>query len=609
MNICAVHARIPTKWSGPWVYLGHNYLALRKWEKRLSGDRQSLSMEIRRAADRLRPDFLEWIERQRDANNDSLHWWMSHLAGRNNMVSMLFLYLCQIAALQEWVRKHINDFPELLVVCEDGFLLQTVVLNLQTDAKVIKGAGCHLGMLRDWCYWILKIGYGWLYEIMNCCRHWRESRKFNTSPPAQPTGSVVLVHQCLDDKAFKDDGGLVDRYFTVLPAWIEKKGFMVVRLPWLASVKLPIDKIYEHLRHQCCLIIEDYLSIGDYFTAFRNHLVSVKALKGNIQLRGLHIAPLILRERLQQLAGVGSVRFWLYQSALARWCREIKSLILIDMFEGMPPEHVQVKTLRERVSDFTAVGYYHVLISQGFLGYHFTAKEWQSSVMPDQIITNGELGRIVLIRQGAPAERVVAGPALRQQFNIQTSVTEKREVLLILLALDPECCVETMVTLNHHAEWIRNELGIPVRVKTHPMMRRQELLAKLGWKGLPAGWEWVDTEINEALKTAHCCIALGTASAYDAIAAGCTVLPLERELGFMGNYLDLLEDEYEVAMAIPNELIRQRLKELFVTRREYFIKEFANIRTRLTGVLNPINDEFLQCFLKPHTIRVSCKHE
>ena len=609
MNLCIAHARIPARWIGPWVYLGQDYLVLHRWEERLSGARQSLSMDIRRAAECLRPDFLGWIERQREENNDSLHWWMSHLAGRNNMVSMLFLYICQIEALQKWLRQHNDDFPELLVICEDGFLLQAVVQNLASDSKIRKVYGSHLGILRDWGYWILRIGYCWLREPIRCWRHWQAARKTRATPPVQPNGSVVLMHQCLDDKAFRDSGRLVDRYFTVLPEWIEKKGYTVVRLPWMASVNLPIDRVYKHLRRHHSIIIEDYLSLRDYFDAFRNHLVSIEALSGKIKFPGLRIAPLVLRERLQQVACVSAVRFWLYQPALARWCREITSLLLIDTFEGMFPAHVQIKTLRERVSCFTAVGYYHVLISRGFLGYHFPDTEWQSSVMPDELITNGELGRIVLIRQGVPAKRLVAGPALRQQFNGQMQKAGKREALLILLALDQECCVETMVKLNYHAEWIRNELHIPVKVKTHPMMRREVLLTKMGWHGLPTGWEWVDSEIQEALGTAHCCIALGTASAYDAIIAGCIVLPLERELGFMGNYLDLLEDEYDIVSSVPYELIRQRLEEIFISRREYYAKEFAKIRIRLIDGLNPINDEFLQCFLPDHFIRTNGKHK
>ena len=95
----------------------------------------------------------------------------------------------------------------------------------------------------------------------------------------------------------------------------------------------------------------------------------------------------------------------------------------------------------------------------------------------------------------------------------------------------------------------------------------------------------------------------------DAIVAGCIVLPLERELGFMGNYLDLLENEYDIVRSVPYELIKQRLEEIFISRRRYYTKEFAKIRIRLINGLNPVNDEFLQCFLPDHFLRANEKHK
>jgi len=597
MKLHIAHAHVDFSWKGPWIYLGKDYLILREWEEKLSGQRQSLSMEIHRAADLIRPDFLAWTERQRTENNDSLHWWMSHLAGRNNMTSMLFLYICQMHAIQAWLRKHGDEFSELLVVCEDIFLLNMAVKNLASDADISDVYGSLRGSGHEWRRFALRIGYNWLFEPVRAWRHWRAAKKSRTGPVAYPEGTVVLMHQCLDDKAFRNDGRLLDRYFTVLPEWIEARGYDVVRLPWLLNVTLPLERIYEYLRNCRCFVKEDYLKWQDYVRAFKNHLLSVKALRKNIAFPGMAIAPLVLQERLQQLADVDLVRFWLYQPALARWSKNIQSLLLIDMYEGMPAEHVQIKTLREVHSHFKSIGYYHVLISRGFLGYHYPAMEWRSSIVPDLIVTNGELGRTTLLRQGAPTERLIAGPALRQQFNIQMEAKKKRESLLILLALDPECCVEVLVKINRYAEWIRTELSVPIRLKTHPMMRREMLLAKMGWQKLPEGWEWVETEIQEALETAHCCITLGTASAYDAIVAGCTVLPLERELGFMGNYLDLLGEDFEIARSVPPDKIQIRLEEIFVTRREHYVNEFAKIRTHLLEGLNPVSDELLNKFL------------
>ena len=600
MKIFVSHAQILLKWSDPWIYLGNDYVLLHKWERHIRGKRISLSIELQDTIQHYRPIFLEWLEKCRNANEDSLHWWMSHLAGRNNMVSKLFLYVCQIIALEEWLKRNKDNYKKLLLVCEDIHLARTVHQNLIPEYETHNTISFYVGILFDLLFWTLRTAYSWLHEIFYCWRHWRHAKRSCSIPidiPGPPATLAVLLHQCLDDKAFQNDGRLVDRYFTVLPEWIEKRGYKVVRLPWLANVALPIKRIYQHLRRCNCLIIQDYLNFRDYFNAFKNHLKSCLAINTKIELPDIQISPLIIREQLEQSVNVGLVRFWLYEPALTRWCNSIKSLILIDPYEGMPPEHVQIKTLKERLSNFTAIGYYHVLISQGFMGYHYAKTAWQSLVMPDIVVTNGNLAKDILIRQGAPAERISEGPALRQRFDDEAHPTNTRKTLLILLALEMKCCVEAIMKIKDHSDWITTKLNVPVVLKPHPMMNRSALMAKLGWKNLPLGWEWADGEIHEVLPAAHCCIALGTAAVFDAVVAGCIVLPLNQELDMMGNYLDLLDSDFEVARAIPYELFRQRLEEIFITKREYFIEEFSKLRKRLIEGLNPVTDELLSKFL------------
>ena len=87
MKLTLAHAILPTRFDGSWVYLGQNYLRMRAWEKRLSGKRISMSRLISEEAEYQRPHTLDWIRRQREANGDSLDWWMTNLAGRANLVT------------------------------------------------------------------------------------------------------------------------------------------------------------------------------------------------------------------------------------------------------------------------------------------------------------------------------------------------------------------------------------------------------------------------------------------------------------------------------------------------------------------------------------------
>ena len=130
MKLFLAHSRISCRWSKPWIYIGHSYLRMNQWEQNLAGERISLSNHIRYEVKKHRWLFLNWIDRQRTANNDSLHWWMTHLAGRNNQASNFFDYIVQISALKTWLKENNNKELNILLVCEDGFVLKALYDNL-----------------------------------------------------------------------------------------------------------------------------------------------------------------------------------------------------------------------------------------------------------------------------------------------------------------------------------------------------------------------------------------------------------------------------------------------------------------------------------------------
>ena len=101
--IKVIDRRITTSWSGDWVYLGSNYLEMRKKEKMLSGSRISLRSYVVTNAELERQAFLRWIEDQGGANEGSIFWWMNHIRGRNNAYSNLYIHWVQIVALRQWL--------------------------------------------------------------------------------------------------------------------------------------------------------------------------------------------------------------------------------------------------------------------------------------------------------------------------------------------------------------------------------------------------------------------------------------------------------------------------------------------------------------------------
>ena len=95
MNIIITHTSRFNDYNLPWIYFGNSYLKMKDWENKLSGNRINLQFEIHEQARKQKIPFLKWIEEQRVANKDSIYWWMSQIAGRNNAYSNFYPYLCQ----------------------------------------------------------------------------------------------------------------------------------------------------------------------------------------------------------------------------------------------------------------------------------------------------------------------------------------------------------------------------------------------------------------------------------------------------------------------------------------------------------------------------------
>ena len=81
----------------------------------------NLQDEIHLQAEVQKIPFLKWIEAQRVVNKDSIFWWMTLIAGKNNAYSNFYLNLCQLFAIKNYLNKN-NQEKEILIICEDAFL-------------------------------------------------------------------------------------------------------------------------------------------------------------------------------------------------------------------------------------------------------------------------------------------------------------------------------------------------------------------------------------------------------------------------------------------------------------------------------------------------------
>ena len=398
--------------------------------------------------------------------------------------------------------------------------------------------------------------------------------------------------------SFQKEGKLACRYFTILPEWLENHGKQVYRLPWLFNVNIPLKEVYARLRSSNCLIPEDWLTLRDYIWSFYQGIKTIFTIRDDLPFDGMNIRSLLQRERcIQWNSGLSTSLFWRYWRMLCRWTASLEEIIFIEHYENMPPEHVQAFWAHTHgIKKFKVIGYYHSIVSREFIAYHLPPGEEKSKIFPDLIITNGSLGKKILVEQGYPEDKIREGPALRQLFPQSKTNEERKNTLLILLSMLPEHAAEHLDKILKLYEWLQRE-KISVFVKKHPMMKKDFLLSLMNWEHLQEGWKWHDGEIYDALSQSKCTTILATAGGIDALLSGCLVVPLLPEFGNAMNSVDVLEKEFPILCPVSQEQIKSRLEEIFITREEFYRTEIKRICNKLIDMLNPVCNDTLSVFL------------
>ena len=88
-------------WNKNWIYLGASFENLKNIERKIKGTRIKLNKFLHESYKEELPKYLKWTENQRIENNDSVYWWMTELACKNNLSTNFFLYICQISSLKK----------------------------------------------------------------------------------------------------------------------------------------------------------------------------------------------------------------------------------------------------------------------------------------------------------------------------------------------------------------------------------------------------------------------------------------------------------------------------------------------------------------------------
>lgn len=570
---------------------------MKSCEERMTKSKVDLKKYINENRDSDLRKILEWVDSQVIANKDSLHWWMTGVAGKNSLGNRFFEDLIQLSALKSWLLEG-EKKDQILVVCDDYYLALTIYENF-SSLCIIDLYKFQVWQFKSWVSNARGIFIRCVAEFLKSSIRMYVAMITRPRVLQQPEGDIYLIHQCLDEKSFQSNKTLLDRYFGVLPLWLESRVKNVYRLPWIFGTRNNLIKKYRKLREYSCFIPEDWISLSNFFEAITDVVRTIFAIRLDVPYRDLNIRYLLVRERLNQLGqNLSSIEFWLYKYALPKWGIKLTSLSYISPFEMLPAEMVCAYTWRKsfnKTGNFA--GYYHSLVSRDYLSYHVTKEQVNSLVFPDKIVVNGSLAKSVLLRQGLPLSKIANGPALRQVFGLNEVNPVNKDSLVILLSLSLDHSAALLSSLAKISAWIDLALNVPVIVKPHPMLPIENVLKVLKWKRLPSSWQLHHGEMTDVLKKSRCCVNVASASIFDVLLSGCIALPFQYPLGLSWNYADIIEENFELLRAVDEGGLQTKLEEIFLTKRNLYDEQFKKISEKICKSLSVINDDNLKVFL------------
>jgi len=265
------------KWKSNWIFIGKNYLNLKKIENKIEGKRLSINEFIHKVFDSQIQKYLAWTERQRNIHKDSQHWWMTDLAGKNNLNSDFYLFICQIySALELIIHLKKKGEKEILIICDDIFLINTICIFLR-EKKYDVRVGSNFFVLRN-IFKKFKTFFKICISTLNSFYWIIISKIVEKHKVKVNEDEVILIHHSMDVNKFKKDFKLENRYFPHLNNYLKNKKKNIYRLVWFYNFWTNRLEVLKKIKEQSGFIVENYINFKDLIAGITNFLKTKKTI-------------------------------------------------------------------------------------------------------------------------------------------------------------------------------------------------------------------------------------------------------------------------------------------------------------------------------------------
>ena len=424
-----------------------------------------------------RVDFNNLIKNIIESTDKSLVWLLQPLVSRNMYLSNFFIEICQMLLTIEILDSN-TDLKIIIVKTNEQKKILKKYLNGSKSLSIkVNNKSKNNNFKSTNFYKILKIIYKTVKMIGS--KSQERQNKINRKD------SITLIDTFLTKNGLTK-GENIDRYYPGLLNHITKeKASLIYWLPTILG-KYNTKQIKKLNKNSSLKFIfkQDFLTLKDYMWSFYQMIKARSPVSHKLNIGGLYIDPLILREFKS-----GKLNSSVYDGLLNyRFIRKlseasIKLKLVIDWNENQPIDKGLIKGVKDYYPYTITKGYQGYIIS---LDYNFyispTDYEIECGVIPHEICVVGNNFKN-LITQFSKNINVTTAPAFRFNYllskkvkNINHEENDSKKNILILLPIGRKEINVILKKLYYTFSELINKINFNILVKPHPLVDQKIII-------------------------------------------------------------------------------------------------------------------------------------
>lgn len=581
-----------------WLYLGKDFPAVHSIEGELPANFRQIQVSKLHniTADRIRKEFVDWLDQLNDSLGTNREWWFESVSGRNVCESDLFQNCCYIEVIKGLFSLDHPEMPDIIFV--DSKSLARVLTSWleQEKIKVVFYKHFYIGVfikkslltLYDYCFFICRLISRVICALLT--KPYRKHKKTSLESPQ------ILIDTFIHSDSFKKNSDLFhDPYYHGLYQFLQTRGYGIMIHPVLDIYRLNFYSIYKQMSKSSYNFIlpEDHLHLIDYFDIIFYPFRFLKRGVKVMPLLEIDITPLIKEERLFPIFSGSMYAVLIYRFFIRFKQDQPAPEIIINWYENQAIDRAFILGAREAFPRAKLIGVQMFMHPLKHLSIFPTKAEVKYKLVPDLVLCISQL-QCEVAKIFTDEFRCVPCAALRYR-HVFENISDTGSLvigknILVLLSYIPEEALELLSIVKEASKMLAQNM--PIRIKSHPFLDIRSLSLKFG--KLPG--QICDRPLKEEFLQAFVVVGTDSSSLVEALACAKPAVFVARQNCFSQISLVDIPDSIARICYSSSELAGaiNYYHSLPLSERSCFKSEALRIRDLY---FTPVSEETLKPFL------------